>query len=118
MTEYARSKTAQGFDYEKAFHAQLASEGAKPSEYAGPDSPATHIRRYAADAVSHEAGAFHDGGIKVWSQAPWKGPGDDPRGFKHHDKDGVPIVTSRAEVDEVIARTREHATPLTWERDH
>ena len=117
MTEYATSRRRKSFDLERAYHERVVAEGAQSGEHAGSDMPATHVRRYASDAVCHDAGAFHKGGIKCWTQAPFRGKGPDPRGFLHHDTDGVPIVTSRKEIAEVVARTRDTNNPLIWDGD-
>lgn len=116
MANYTKQR--RGFDMERAFHDRVIADGGGHRESASPASPVMQVRRYESNHVDQrDPGAFAKGGIKCWSQAPHKGQGPDPRGFKHHDKDGVPIVTSRREIDEVVARTRETNDPLIWERD-
>lgn len=117
MSNY-RKPQSQGFNMERAFHDRVMEEGGGPAVGAGPASPVGHVRHYEANHVDNrDAGAFAKGGIKIWSQEPHKGRGPDPRGFQHHDNDGVPIVTSRREINEVVARTAETNNPLIWERD-
>ncbi len=117
MTSYTTSKH-RGFDFERAFHDRVIEEGGGSAVGEGPVSPVSQVRRYEANHVDNrDEGAFAKGGIKIWSQEPHKGKGPDPRGFRHHDSDGVPIVTSRREINEVVARTRDTNNPLIWERD-
>ncbi len=118
MSLYRRPKRTAVFNHDDAFQERVRAEGGREREYAGPDVPVAHIRRYASDAATDDPSAFHEGGIKHWALAPWRDKTKpDPRGFQHHDDDGVPISCSRKEIDEVVARTRDHATPLMWERD-
>ena len=44
--------------------------------------------------------------FKVWSQEPWC------PGFKHYDTDGQPLVTSKKQINEAVARGH-----LMYERD-
>ena len=79
------------------------------------------VLRRLVTAPAAQIPAYHNddlvpgqGGIKVWSQRPHRREGPDPRGFKHHDTDGIPIVRSKAEIKEVEARTADTLDPIRW----
>ncbi len=78
-----------------------------PVKPTGRQLPACRVRRF-------DSGG---GGIKLWSRRPHTGPGPDPRGFTQHDVDGVPVVSSRREIDEVEGTTSYTDDPLEWSDD-